>query len=214
MHERMNRPVDALIVNLDRVLGTLSGGSRGSGRPYPARALDDTPLEEGQRRHAAGLMRVNHAGEVAAQALYHAQSLSARNPRLRRRLAQAADEESDHLRWCRRRLLELRARPSILDPFWYLGSFAIGTAAGLISDRANLGFLAETEHQVVAHLDGHLRRLPDADTRSRAVVRQMREDELSHAHGAEGAGAASLPRAIRRAMGLAAGVMTTSAYWL
>jgi len=214
MRKQKMKPVDALIVNLDRVLGALAGGSRGTGRHYPAQGVSGDPLEENQRRHAAGLMRVNHAGEVAAQALYHAQSLTARNPRLRNQLAQAADEESDHLRWCRQRLVELNSRTSVLDPFWYLGSFAIGAAAGAISDRANLGFLAETEHQVVAHLDGHLQRLPVEDSRSRAVVRQMREDERQHAHGAESSGAVSMPDLVKGAMSLASRLMTTSAYWL
>ncbi len=213
MRAQTTRPVDVLILNLDRVLHAVAGGSRGTGRAYPANEVGDVPLEDNQRRHAAGLMRVNHAGEVAAQALYHAQSLTARSPRLRRQLSRAADEESDHLLWCRRRLVELGSRPSVLDPFWYSGSFALGVVAGVVGDRANLGFLAETEHQVVTHLDGHLQRLPAEDARSRAVVRQMREDEQEHAHSAEFHGAVPLPAPLKRAMAWAAKVMTTSAYW-
>jgi len=206
-------PVDVLIINLDRVLHAVAGGSRGTGRAYPAQEVAGVPLDDLQRRHAAGLMRVNHAGEVAAQALYHAQSLTARSPRLRRQLSRAADEESDHLRWCRRRLTELGSRPSVLDPCWYFGSFVIGVAAGVVGDRANLGFLAETEQQVVTHLESHLQRLPAADARSLAVVRQMRDDEQQHAHSAEIHGAVPMPGPVKRAMGFAARLMTTSAYW-
>ena len=213
MRAPATHPVDALILNLDRVLHAVAGGSRGTGRAYPANAVAGEPLNDHQRRHAAGLMRVNHAGEVAAQALYHAQSLTARSARLRGQLSRAADEESDHLRWCRRRLGELGSRPSVLDPCWYLGSFAIGLAAGVVGDRANLGFLAETEHQVVKHLEGHLQRLPAEDARSLAVVRQMRDDEQQHAHGAETHGAVPMPGPVKRAMGLAARLMTSSAYW-
>ena len=207
-----SNPVESLIENLDRILHAVAGGSRGTGRTYPASGVAQQELNDHQRRHAAGLMRVNHAGEVAAQALYHAQSLTARDSQLRAQLTHAADEESDHLLWCRRRLSELDSRPSALDPFWYLGSFAIGLAAGTLGDRLNLGFLAQTEHQVAAHLEGHLRELPAADARSYAVVKQMREDELQHAHGAESSGAVSLPGPIKRAMALAAKFMTTTAY--
>ena len=207
-----SNPVESLIENLDRILHAVAGGSRGTGRSYPASGVAHQELSDQQRRHAAGLMRVNHAGEVAAQALYHAQSLTARDSKLRAQLTQAADEESDHLLWCRRRLSELDSTPSALDPFWYLGSFAIGVAAGTLGDRVNLGFLAQTEHQVAAHLEGHLRDLPEADARSYAVVKQMHEDELQHAHGAESRGAVSLPGPVKRAMTAAAKLMTTTAY--
>ncbi len=213
MNPRSNRLADVVVENLDRVLATVAGGSRGTGRPYPAQHLTDSELDNTQRRLCAGLMRVNHAGEVAAQALYHAQSLTARNPHLRGQLARAADEESDHLRWCRTRLTELNSRPSVLDPLWYAGSFAIGVAAGAVSDRVNLGFLAETEHQVVRHLDGHLQRLPAEDTRSLAIIRQMREDEQHHALGAQSSGAVTLPVAVKGAMQRVSKVMTTCAYW-
>ncbi len=206
--------MDSIIINLDRALRAVGGAARGTGREYPAQAAPEPLLEEPERRHAAALMRVNHAGEVAAQALYHGQSLTARGDRVRRDLERAAAEEEDHLVWCRRRLAELDDRPSLLDPLWYAGSFVIGAAAGLAGDRVNLGFLAETERQVEAHLEGHLERLPPDDARSRAVVRQMQEDEVSHARMAERGGAAPLPEPVRRAMRLVSRVMTATAYRL
>lgn len=210
----VHHPLDVMIVNLDRALRAVGGAARGTGREYPGRALPETPLDDVARRHAAALMRVNHAGEVAAQALYHGQSLTARGERVRNDLERAASEEEDHLIWCRRRLAELHDRPSALDPLWYAGSFAIGALAGLAGDRVNLGFLAETERQVEAHLQGHLERLPPEDDRSRAVVQQMQRDEVAHAHMAERGGAVSLPAPVRRAMRLVSKVMTGTAYWV
>ena len=207
-------PLDLMIVNLDRALRAVGGAARGTGREYPAGDRPETGLDESARRHAAGLMRVNHAGEVAAQALYHGQSLTARGERVRGDLEQAAREEEDHLIWCRRRLDELGEAPSLLDPFWYAGSFAMGAVAGLAGDRVNLGFLAETERQVEAHLEGHLERLPPGDERSRAVVAQMQRDEVEHARMAEHGGAAALPAPVRGAMRLVARVMTGTAYWI
>lgn len=157
------------------------------------------------------MMRVNHAGEMAAQALYQGQSLTARDPALRKKLHQASVEEADHLNWCRRRLKDLDARPSYLDPFWYVGSLCIGVAAGIAGDRWNLGFLAETEHQVVRHLDSHLEMLPVNDQESRGIVSQMRGDELGHATLAENLGAAKLPGPVKSFMQLTAKVMTTLA---
>ncbi len=205
-------PLDAMIINLDRALRAVGGAARGTGRGYPAGGSVEADLDDTSRRHAAGLMRVNHAGEVAAQALYHGQSLTARSPRVRRDLERAAAEEEDHLLWCRRRLEELGSGPSLLDPLWYAGSFALGAVAGLAGDRVNLGFLAETERQVEAHLEGHLDRLPADDARSRAVVAQMQRDEAEHARMAERGGAAALPRPLKRLMGLASKVMTGTAY--
>ena len=207
-------PLDAMIVNLDRALRAVSGVARGTGRPYPAEDTPDDPLPDAARRHSAGLMRVNHAGEVAAQALYHGQSLTARSSRVRADLERAAAEEEDHLLWCRRRLDELHQGPSLLDPFWYAGSFAVGAVAGLAGDRVNLGFLEETERQVEAHLEGHLGRLPPEDRRSRAVITQMQRDEASHARMARRGGAAPLPPPIRKAMSLVSRVMTRTAYWI
>jgi len=206
---------DALIGQLDHVLNNVFC-EQTSSRPYPADKLpaDDLspdPLSAEQKQSAAGLMRVNHAGEISAQALYQGQSLTARDPSLRDKLAQASIEESDHLNWCRRRLRELDAQPSRLDPFWYAGSFTLGMAAGIAGDRWNLGFLAETEYQVVRHLDAHLTALPQADARSRAIVTQMKEDELGHAHLAEDLGAAELPPVVKDLMKLTSKVMTSVA---
>jgi ubiquinone biosynthesis monooxygenase Coq7 len=169
-------------------------------------------MSAGERRDAAGLMRVNHTGEVCAQALYAAQALVARDAATRGAFAQAAREEEEHLAWTQARLAELGSRTSLLNPLWYAGSFAIGVAAGIAGDRVNLGFVVETERQVEEHLTGHLSRLPAADARSRAIVAQMRDDEARHGQMAEAAGAAELPRPVRGLMRVAAGVMKTLAY--
>jgi len=203
---------DAFIGQIDHVLNNIFC-EQASSRPYPAESLaaDDKtakPLTGQEKTNAASLMRVNHAGEIAAQALYQGQSLTARDPSLRDSLAQASIEEGDHLNWCRRRLQELNAEPSKLDPFWYLGSFVMGMGAGIAGDRWNLGFLAETEYQVVRHLDEHLQHLPANDMRSRMIVTQMKEDELGHAHLAEDLGAAKLPPPVKALMKLTAKVMT------
>lgn len=181
-------------------------------RATPGTAAD--PLPEADRRLAAGLMRVNHAGEVAAQGLYHGQALVARDPSVRALLEQAAREETDHLAWCEERLRELHDRRSLLHPFWYAGSFAIGVAAGLASDRVSLGFVAETEKQVEQHLDKHLQRLPTADARGRAILERMRADEQAHGQLARGAGGIKLPFPVRAAMQMASRVMTGTARWL
>lgn len=179
---------------------------------YPAEAVADRPLDRGSRRHAAGLMRVNHAGEVSAQALYHGQALVARDNRIREHLLQAAGEERAHLRWCATRLTELKDRPSLLSPFWYAGSFAIGALAGLTGDGLSLGFVEETERQVAEHLEDHLRQLPPDDARSRAIVRAMQEDEMRHGNQAHEAGARPLPLPVRELMRRAARVMKFGAY--
>jgi len=207
--------LDHLISEADRALNNIfceQPSSRGYPADSRAKGASKSPSLSGQEKKlAAGLMRVNHAGEVSAQALYQGQSLTARDPELRSRLARASVEESDHLNWCRRRLDELGAKPSRLDPCWYLGSLAIGVAAGIAGDRWNLGFLAETEYQVVRHLESHLKKLPKKDTRSRAIVAQMKEDELGHARLAESLGAAELPDAAKALMRFASRVMTTVA---
>lgn len=204
--------LDRVIVDLDRGLRGLQGEQRAEGRASPAADLPEVPLSEAERRHAAGLMRVDHAGEVAAQALYNGQSLTARTQSLRDAMDQAAREEGDHLRWCRDRLGELNDQASRLDPVWYVGSFLIGAAAGLAGDRWSLGFVVETERQVMRHLDGHLSSLPAGDARSRAILEQMREDEGVHATTALESGAAELPQPIKRLMTLTARVMTETAY--
>ena len=204
-------PADLLIGHIDRALNNIFC-AQPSSRPYPAeKTATKEALTPEQKKEAAGLMRVNHAGEMAAQALYQGQSITARDPSLKEKLHHASIEESDHLNWCRRRLEELDDRPSLLDPFWYAGSFMIGMTAGLIGDRWNLGFLAETEYQVVRHLDSHLERLPEQDARSRNIVEQMKEDELGHAQLAERLGAAELPDGVKALMRVTAKIMTTVA---
>lgn len=205
---------DRMIINLDRAVRSLNGPPPAGGRPNPGRDKPDVELSATERRRAAGLMRVNHAGEVAAQALYHGQALTSANPELRRTMDQAAREEEDHLKWCRERLAQLGGRTSLLDPVWYAGGFAFGALAGLAGDRVNLGFLAETERQVVEHLEGHLDRLPPSDDISRAILEKMRDDEAGHAGTAEAHGAAALPGIVRRAMKSASRVMTRTAYWI
>ena len=205
--------LDRFIVGFDRALRTLSGIAQ-SVRPTPWAAMPEPELTPEERRHAAGLMRVNHTGEVCAQALYAAQALVARDPAIGSRFAAAARDEEEHLARTQSRLTELQDRPSLLNPLWYAGSFAIGTLAGLAGDRINLGFVVETERQVEEHLTTHLDRLPDADTKSRAIVDMMREDEARHGAMAQEAGAADLPLPVRHAMRVTASVMKAVAYRL
>jgi ubiquinone biosynthesis monooxygenase Coq7 len=205
--------LDQLLVSADRALRALYAPARAQ-RPAPGTTAGAGTLSEAERRRVAGLMRVNHAGEVAAQGLYHGQGLAARSPETRALLERAAREETDHLAWCEQRLAELSDRRSLLHPFWYAGSFAIGMLAGLASDRVSLGFVTETERQVERHLDSHLAQLPAADTRSRAILEQMRRDELHHGEMARRAGGIDLPLPVRAAMHLASRVMTTTARWL
>ena len=201
--------IDQLLIHADEALRTLSGAGSPA-RESPARGQP----EGGEREPSAGLMRVNHTGEICAQALYSGQSLFARDPLVREALQSAAAEERDHLAWCRGRLAELGARPSVLDPLWYAGSFALGVASGLAGDRWSMGFLAETEEQVERHLEGHLERLPANDYRSRAVVMQMRDDERRHGATGWQLGANELPPAVKAAMRLASKVMTRTAYYV
>ncbi len=208
----MNR-IDHLIAGMDRVLRTLWGMPQGTARPNPAGQLHpDHGLSTTARQRAGRLMRVNLAGEVAAQALYHGQSLMARDPAIAARMRQAAKEENDHLIWCRARLDALETRASALNPLWYAGAFAIGAGASALGDTASLGFLEETELQVVNHLNRHLKRLPEADRTSRRVLEQMRTDEAQHGKNARNAGARRPPHPVRLAMRLAAHVMTATAY--
>ena len=203
--------IDRWIVGFDRALRTLSGLAR-TARPVPGAGLPEPGLTPEERRHAAGLMRVNHTGEVCAQALYSAQALVARDPSIGARFASAAREEEEHLAWTQSRLAELADRTSLLNPLWYAGAFAIGTLAGIAGDRVNLGFVVETERQVEDHLTTHLDRLPDADAKSRAIVDTMRDDEARHGAMAQAAGAVELPRPVRDAMRVAAGIMKAVAY--
>ena len=204
-------PLDRLLVEAQRALGT-SIGVRHAERPNPAGTAPGPALDAADRRHAAGLMRINHTGEVCAQALYVGQAAVARDDATRAQLLDAAQEETDHLAWCADRLRELDSRPSLLNPLWYAGSYAIGLAAGLRGDGWNLGFVVETERQVEAHLDEHLRTLPAGDGRSRAILATMKADEARHADHAEAAGARRLPKPVTRAMAFASGVMKVVAY--
>jgi ubiquinone biosynthesis monooxygenase Coq7 len=204
---------DSFIAAFDRTLRTLSGVT-GATRASPARTVPEADLDERGRKHAAALMRVNHVGEVCAQALYQGQALTARDPHARAILEQAAREEEDHLAWSAERIRELDGRTSLLNPLWYAGAFAIGAVAGAVGDRWNLGFLAETERQVEEHLSGHLEKLPAQDQRTRTLVEAMRVDEARHRDTALRLGAAELPAPVKRAMRLASGVMTRLAYRL
>jgi ubiquinone biosynthesis monooxygenase Coq7 len=207
-----DRLLDPLIGAFDRALRAVFAPAHGE-RPVPG-TPGTTELSEPERRHSAALMRVNHAGEVAAQALYHGQAFASRAGVTHDLLEKAAHEETDHLAWCETRLAELGARPSLLNPLWYAGSFAIGLIAGSLGDRASLGFVAETERQVEGHLDSHLSSLPASDVRSRAIVEAMRADEVAHGERALEAGAAVLPEPVRTLMRYASGVMTGTAYWV
>ena len=203
--------IDSLIVGFDRALRTLAGSVTAT-RPIPGAELPEAELDLPARRHAAALMRVNHTGEVCAQALYAAQALVARDDAVKARFEAAAREEEEHLAWTQARLAALGDRTSLANPLWYAGSFAIGVAAGLAGDRASLGFVAETERQVEEHLTAHMERLPDADRKSRAVVDQMRDDEIRHGAMAVEAGAVPLPYPVKRLMRAAADVMRAVAY--
>jgi ubiquinone biosynthesis monooxygenase Coq7 len=205
--------IERLIISFDRGFRTLFGPAA-SARAVPGQDIPDNGLNTAQRRRAAALMRVNHTGEVCAQALYQGQALTARAAPARAALERAAQEETEHLAWTEHRIDELSGRKSLLNPVFYAGSFAIGAAAGLLGDRWNLGFLAETERQVVAHLDEHLGQLPSDDRRSRAIIAEMRIDEARHATAALEHGGAELPAPARVLMRIASAVMTRTTYWI
>jgi ubiquinone biosynthesis monooxygenase Coq7 len=214
MQERRLTPLDRLLSSIDNALRTVSAPAGRPTRDNPAHAIDDTHMSREDIAHSAGLMRVNHAGEVAAQGLYQGHSAVARDPRLEKDLQQAADEEFDHLAWCEQRLGELGQERSRLTPLWYAGAFAIGAVSGILGDRWSLGFIAETERQVCSHLSRHLERLPDDDTKSRAIVEKMRDEEAGHCENAISAGARQLPLPFQRLMAVTARVMTRTAYWI
>lgn len=207
--------LDNVIINADRALRTLvAGGDLTCERPSPARPLDETYLDDRERKQAAALMRVNHTGEVCAQALYQGQALTAKLPHVRDEMNKAADEEIDHLVWCQERIDALGSHTSYLNPLWFGLSFAIGAGAGLVSDKVSLGFVAATEDQVCKHLQSHLELLPDDDLRSRAVVKQMLADEARHADVALGAGGYDFPAPVKGLMTLASKVMTKTSYYV
>jgi ubiquinone biosynthesis monooxygenase Coq7 len=212
--DRQLTVIDQLIAGVDGALRTAFTPATVTGRPNPGAELAGELRDDAERRHVAGLMRVNHAGEIAAQGLYQGQAATADLPEVREAMEHAAAEEIDHLAWCEQRLTELGSRPSLLGPLWYAGAFAIGAGAGLVGDRWSLGFVAETERQVVRHLEEHLGMLPKADARSRAILEKMREDELEHGSAARAAGGAELPAPVKGVMGLVSKVMTRGAYWL
>jgi ubiquinone biosynthesis monooxygenase Coq7 len=212
---RRPTPVDRLLAGLGRAMAAVTaapGASRPTPRPAGAADAVAVPLDDAERRLSGALMRVNHVGEVCAQALYEGQAATTRDPELERFFREAAAEEGDHLAWTRERLAELGDRPSLLNPLWYAGAFAFGALAGRLGDRFSLGFMVETERQVEHHLDGHLQRLPAADAASRAIVERMKADEVGHADHAEALGAAPVPEPIRVAMRVAARVMTSTAH--
>jgi len=206
--------IDQLIMQSDHALRTLFGKPVTTERTNPSNGVTEPPLSESERKLSAGLMRVNHSGEVSAQALYQGQALTARLEEVRQSMERAAEEENDHLAWTDNRLQELSSHKSVLNPIWYSGSFAIGAIAGLLGDKWSLGFVAETEHQVIRHLDSHLQKLPEGDARSEAVLRQMKIDEAHHATAALEGGGAELPTPVKKLMAMMSSVMTTSAFYM
>jgi ubiquinone biosynthesis monooxygenase Coq7 len=210
--ERNYSRIDRLISSIDDALRISTGAAPQPFRDNPAGEIAPAELNEDERRHVAGLMRINHTGEICAQALYAGQAATAHDDATREAMQMAADEEIDHLSWCEDRLKELDSRPSVLNPFWYAGSFAIGAVAGIAGDEWSLGFVKETENQVEAHLEDHLKKLPAVDGRSQAILDQMKEDEAKHAKMAQEAGARELPAPIRHAMAVTADIMKSLAY--
>ena len=212
MEERILTRIDRILAGVDHALRTVNAAPGHVARPNPAAGIEETELTEQEKAHAAGLMRVNHAGEVAAQGLYQGHAAIARDPSIEAQMTRAAEEEFDHLAWCEQRLEELGSGPSALQPLWYGGAFAMGMTSGVIGDKWSLGFIEETERQVSAHLTGHLDKLPAGDLRSRAIVTQMRDEEEEHGANAKQAGAAPLPQPIRKIMQAVAKIMTGLAY--
>jgi ubiquinone biosynthesis monooxygenase Coq7 len=211
--KRSLTPFDQLVIGFDKALRVV-GGVASASRPTPAAHKEDAALDSREQRHAAGLMRVNHVGEVCAQALYNSQARFAKSPEMRAQFVQAGREEEDHLAWTAQRLHELGSQPSLLNPLWYAGAYALGTVAAHLGDARSLGFVVETERQVEAHLNSHLSKLPEQDAKSRAIVTQMRDDEMAHGAAAKEMGAIEAPVPVKAAMSAMAKVMTTTAYYL
>lgn len=212
MEDRQLTATDRILAGIDYALRTVNSRPTRGARPNPANGIDEADLTGAEKAHAAGLMRVNHAGEIAAQGLYQGHAAVARDPDIEAQMTRAASEELDHLAWCEERLRELGAAPSVLRPLWYAGSFAIGAASAILGDKWSLGFIEETERQVSEHLTGHLEGLPDKDARSRAIVACMRDEEEIHGANASLAGAAELPRPVRDLMRVVAKFMKVTAY--
>ncbi|KZX58415.1 2-octaprenyl-3-methyl-6-methoxy-1,4-benzoquinol hydroxylase [Halioglobus sp. HI00S01] len=212
MRHRRFSLLDRAITEVDSVMRTITNRGHSAGRASPAEGHSDCELSEGERKHVAGLMRVNHTGEVCAQALYQGQALTARLPKVREKMQTAADEEIDHLVWCEERLRDLNARPSLLNPIWYGTSFAMGALAGAIGDDVSLGFVAATEERVCNHLRDHLKQLPEDDRKSALILQQMLEDEERHGHKALEAGGKDFPTPVKDAMTTVSKVMTETAY--
>jgi 3-demethoxyubiquinol 3-hydroxylase len=206
--------LDNLIINADYALKTLTGKNPITERHNPAEKTEEAELSEAEQKLSASLMRINHAGEVSAQGLYQGQALTAKLPQVKAQMERAALEENDHLDWCEKRCYELNSHTSYLSPVWYIGSYTLGAIAGSLGDKWSLGFVAETEHQVVKHLDEHLQLLPENDNKSTEILQQMREDELHHAKLAESSGATKLPLPIKILMSATSKVMTKTAYYL
>ncbi len=214
MQPRNYSPADTLMMNIDQAMRTLFGRPQVTERANPADDIPDTELTEQERDHIARLMRINHTGEVCAQALYQGQALTARDPEVRRSMERSAAEENDHLVWCEQRVEQLGGHLSLLNPIWYAGSFAIGAAAGLAGDKWSLGFVAETEKQVEGHLDEHLNQVPQHDARTRVILEQMKADEIVHGEKARAHGGVNLPQPIKALMKVTAKIMTKSVYRL
>lgn len=212
--QRQYSILDRLCLGIDAAVRALTNNTHTTGAPYPAKNLEITSLNTDERKHAAALMRINHSGEICAQALYHGQSIVASSTQLKMKLQAAAVEEGDHLTWCHQRLEELGSRTSYLNPFWYAGSFCIGMAAGMVGDRWSLGFIVETERQVIKHLAGHLQRLPKQDQRSYKILQQMETEEAKHRDEAISSGAVELPWLIKKAMAVTSKLMVTTVYWI
>lgn len=205
---------DKLCLSIDQVVRALAHNVETSGVPYPAKNIKEADLSDSERKHVAGLMRVNHAGEICAQALYHGQGVVSRTPAIQAKMHEAAIEEGDHLYWCQQRIEELGSHTSYLNPLWYGGSFCIGMTAGMIGDAVSLGFVAETERQVIKHLKSHIDKLPSQDKRSQKILEQMEQDEARHRDEAIHSGARELPGVVKAMMGIISKVMVKSAYWV
>lgn len=214
MSTRHYSPLDHLVMNFDQALRTLAGKPLVTERPNPSADIEETALSDGEKTESGCLMRVNHSGEVAAQALYQGQAMTARLEDVRNRMDRAAQEENDHLDWCEQRVRELEGRLSYLNPVWYAGSFVIGAVAGAVGDKWSLGFVAETEKQVIRHIDDHLGRISAKDSKSRVILEQMKLDEAHHGETAKAAGGADLPQPVRKIMALTSKVMTGMAYYI